>query len=356
MLVTIGLLVAVHVVLSRFLSINAWNMKIGFAFVAVFVGAYLYGPVAGALVGGLGDFMGAQLFPIGAYFPGFTLNCALTGVIFGILLFKRQSKLRIGIAVLLDQLVISMWLTPLWISILYGAAYLPLIISRLPQIGIMVAVQIAVILLLIGLIDRIRLKNMVEVPETVKDERREIRRERIAAREALSAADRERKSNAIVDTITGLKEYKEAKNILRYSPIKGEVDLARLEQKVKYTDKTLYYPLVVSATEMDALHPESDDAWREGFHSIKEPVREKSTLLKPEDCDLVICPCTAFDGQANRMGMGAGYYDRFLEKCNRAYIIAVAFECQKAPTVLPQEWDKPMDKVITEEREYIGKR
>ena len=63
-------------------------MKIGFAFVAVFVGAYLYGPVAGAVVGGLGDFLGAILFPIGAYFPGFTLNCALTGVVMGLLLYK----------------------------------------------------------------------------------------------------------------------------------------------------------------------------------------------------------------------------------------------------------------------------
>lgn len=356
MIVTIGLLVAVHIVLSRFLSINAWNMKIGFAFVAVFVGAYLYGPVAGALVGGLADIVGASLFPVGPFFPGFTLNCVLTGVIFGLLLHKKQSKPRVLLAVVLDQLGVSMWLTPLWISIVYGADYWPLIITRLPQIGTLVAAQITVILILIRIIDRLKLKNMIEIPEAVKDERREIRREKIAAREALSETDRIEKSNAIVDRIVELPQYRDAKNILIYSSIRGEVDLSSLEEKVKATDKTLYYPLVVSATDMDALHPESEDAWTEGFHNIKEPVREKSTQLQPEDFDLVICPCTAFDESGSRMGMGAGYYDRFLERCVKAHIIAAAFECQKADTVLPQEWDKPMDRIITEEREYNGQR
>ena len=39
---------------SRFFSINAWNLKIGFAFVPVFAAAYLYGPLVAGLVGALG--------------------------------------------------------------------------------------------------------------------------------------------------------------------------------------------------------------------------------------------------------------------------------------------------------------
>ena len=74
--------------------------------------------------------------------------------------------------------------------------------------------------------------------------------------------------------------------------------------------------------------------------------------LKPEDIDLVICPCTSFDEELGRMGMGAGYYDRYLEKCSGAHIVAVAFECQKADSVMRQEWDKPMEKVFTEEKIY----
>ena len=80
------MLVAVHVLLSRILSVNAWNIKIGLAFLPVYAAAYLYGPWVAALVGGIGDLVGALAFPIGPYFPGFTLSCALTGVIFGLLL------------------------------------------------------------------------------------------------------------------------------------------------------------------------------------------------------------------------------------------------------------------------------
>lgn len=78
-MVTCAALIAAAIVLSRFLSINAWNLKIGFTFVPVFIAAYLYGPIGGAVVGGIADFIGAILFPIGAYFPGFTLTCVITG-------------------------------------------------------------------------------------------------------------------------------------------------------------------------------------------------------------------------------------------------------------------------------------
>ncbi|MBR3375534.1 MAG: 5-formyltetrahydrofolate cyclo-ligase [Firmicutes bacterium] len=356
MLVTIGLLVALHIILSRFLSVNAWNMKIGFAFVAVFVGAYLYGPVAGAIVGGLGDFLGAILFPIGAYFPGFTLNCALTGVVMGLLLYKKQSPLRVVLTVIIDQLGISMWVTPLWISILYGSPYWPLIISRLPQIGIMLVVEIVVTFLMIQIMERIKASQMMaekEIPaDSIKEERKALRKSKIAARQALSEEDRAVKSAFIVDKIIESPEYKEAKNILIYSAIRGEVSLDGLKEYAERDGKTLAYPLVLSANEMTALVPKSVEDWTEGFHGIMEPKKETCAELKPEDIDLVICPCTSFDEKLGRMGMGAGYYDRYLEKCSGAHIVAVAFECQKADSVMRQEWDKPMEMVFTEEKIY----
>ena len=91
-MVTCAALIAAAIVLSRFLSINAWNLKIGFTFVPVFIAAYLYGPIGGAVVGGIADFIGAILFPIGAYFPGFTLTCVITGAVYGLLLHKKQIR------------------------------------------------------------------------------------------------------------------------------------------------------------------------------------------------------------------------------------------------------------------------
>ncbi len=57
----------------------------------VFIAAYLYGPIGGAVVGGIADFIGAILFPIGAYFPGFTLTCVITGAVYG-LFFAQEAN------------------------------------------------------------------------------------------------------------------------------------------------------------------------------------------------------------------------------------------------------------------------
>ena len=90
-LTTLALLTALEIVLSRFLSINAWNTKIGFSFVPIVAAAILYGPAAAGIVGALGDFIGAILFPIGAYFPGFTLTAFLTGCVFGLFLHRKEA-------------------------------------------------------------------------------------------------------------------------------------------------------------------------------------------------------------------------------------------------------------------------
>lgn len=144
-LATLGVLVALHIILSRFFSINAWNIKVGFAFVPVFIAAWAFGPVPAALVGGLGDFLGAILFPIGPYFPGFTLSCALMGIIFGVLLHKEQTVPRILAAVALEQFGVSLFLTSLWISMLYGSPYPALLSVRVVQAALLSGVEFVTI-------------------------------------------------------------------------------------------------------------------------------------------------------------------------------------------------------------------
>ena len=76
----LAILVALEVVLSRFLSINLWSNKIGFAFVPIAVTAMLYGPVTTGVTAAVADLIGALLFPSGAFFPGFTLTAFLNGM------------------------------------------------------------------------------------------------------------------------------------------------------------------------------------------------------------------------------------------------------------------------------------
>ena len=155
-LVTIALLVAMEVVLSRFLSISAWNIKIGFSFLPIVIGAILYGPIGGGLIGALGDLLGATLFPIGAYFPGFTLTAFLTGFVFGLFLYKTQSIPKVIAAVAVNQCVLSLCLNTLWISILYGSPYGPLFVTRIVQTLILVAVEIVTIVAVAKVMPRFR--------------------------------------------------------------------------------------------------------------------------------------------------------------------------------------------------------
>ena len=137
----IAMLAAMEVVLSRFLSINAWDLKIGFNFIPIVVAAMMFGPVCAGLVAALGDLIGALLFPIGAYFPGFTATAFITGVVFGLFLYKKQSYLRALIAVLINQLILGLLVNSYWISVLYGSPYLPLLYTRLIQCAILIPVQ-----------------------------------------------------------------------------------------------------------------------------------------------------------------------------------------------------------------------
>ncbi|MCI8634613.1 MAG: folate family ECF transporter S component [Eubacterium sp.] len=143
----VGILVAMEIILARF-SIHTWNLKIGFSFVPIVVAAIFYGPIAGGLVGAIGDVISAVLFPVGAYFPGFTLTAFLTGAVFGWFFRKNVSVLNVVFSVLIVQGVISQVLNTYWISFLYGSPYMPLFMTRLYQTAAMCVIQIAVILIL----------------------------------------------------------------------------------------------------------------------------------------------------------------------------------------------------------------
>ena len=146
-LVLLALLTALYIVLERFLSFSMWNMRIGFAFAALAIAGMVCGPLSAGLVGALGDILGMMLFPSGPYFPGFTLNAFLTGAVFGLFLHKTQNKERIFCAVAINQLVLSLFLQTLWISITYGASYKALLPTRLTQCLIMIPLQLIVLLI-----------------------------------------------------------------------------------------------------------------------------------------------------------------------------------------------------------------
>lgn len=148
-LVVMSVLTAVTIVFSRMLSYSVWNMRIGFSFLPIAVSAIVLGPLRTTIVSGLADCIGAILFPTGAYFPGFTLTAVLVGILYGLLLYQRQTIVRILIVVSVHQLLLSLLLNTYWLSILYQTSYLALLTTRLVQSTIMIIVEIVVIIALI---------------------------------------------------------------------------------------------------------------------------------------------------------------------------------------------------------------
>ena len=139
-------LLALDVVLTRLLAVNTPVMKIGLGFAAVALCAVLYGPWWAALVAALGDLVGALLFPTGAFFPGFTLTAACTGLIFGLCLYRRDKSLLWPIlAAALNVLLVSYLANTAMITYISGTPYTTLLKARAVQLAVMLPVQGAVL-------------------------------------------------------------------------------------------------------------------------------------------------------------------------------------------------------------------
>ena len=188
--------------------------------------------------------------------------------------------------------------------------------------------------------------------------RKALRKEKIAAREALSPEERAEKSRAICANILQTPEYAKAKTVFIYKFVKGEVQLKALEEANEALPaaerKTFLYPLCIEDRQMLAIEPGSadmgSDAWKKGAFGIPEPVLELGRVIPPADIDLVVSPCSSFDESGMRLGMGGGYYDRYLPKCTKADVMLVAYECQGCEAVPAEPWDVPVPCIVTEER------
>jgi len=146
LVVMIALFIALDVVLTRILSINTGVIRIGFGFVPIAICAMMFGPLWAAAAAALADIIGVFLFPMGAYFPGFTLSAAIVGLVFG--LFLRKSKggwPPILFAVVIICFGDILFLRTFWLTIITGNPFYVLLPMRLVQAAIMFIVQFTVL-------------------------------------------------------------------------------------------------------------------------------------------------------------------------------------------------------------------
>lgn len=132
MLVRMSLLIALNIILERYLSLRlpmlgVEGLRIGFGAVPVIFAGIFMGPVAGGLVGAVGDIVGFIVAPLGgAYVPHFTLTAALRGIIPGlIILLAGRGRREIGIfplflAISAVFVVVNILIWPYFMEIVFG--------------------------------------------------------------------------------------------------------------------------------------------------------------------------------------------------------------------------------------------
>lgn len=141
--VFLSLFIAMQVILTRFLSIQTPIIRIGFSFLPLALSAAMFGPVYAGIAAALADIIGMMLFPQGTYFPGFTFSAFLSGVLYGIVLYKKPiSIVRTALAVLIVSLFVDLSLNTLWLSVITGKAAYALLLPRAIKTVIMFPVQV----------------------------------------------------------------------------------------------------------------------------------------------------------------------------------------------------------------------
>mgnify|MGYP000866188143 FL=1 len=160
-MITLSMLIALQVVLTRIFSINAWNIRIGFGFIPMLFAALYFGTWEAVTVASLADIIGSLALSSYPYFPGYTFSIALSAFIFATILRKNKSSLSILLAVAVTQLICSLLLNSLWISINSGSALLPIMLTRLIQVGINGAMQFFTIQFMVFVLEkRFRLQEL----------------------------------------------------------------------------------------------------------------------------------------------------------------------------------------------------
>lgn len=180
-------------------------------------------------------------------------------------------------------------------------------------------------------------------------------------RRQLSGSYRKQAARAAAMQAKRLPLFRQAHRIAFYRAADGELDPMPLLEEAISMGKRCYLPV---------LHPLGHQrlwfaSWRPGealhanHYGIPEPAWHSHTLIRPWAIDLVIMPLVAFDNEGNRMGMGAGYYDRtFAWRRHRRYwcrplLAGYGYELQKIDRLEARPWDIPLDLIVTESRLYM---
>ncbi len=189
---------------------------------------------------------------------------------------------------------------------------------------------------------------------------RQLRKQTLAARNALSAEDLRKKSAAIGERLLALPEIRHSSNIFLYVSFRSEVQTTEILAKLLSMGKSVSVPITyVKERRLDAIRiTDPEQELVAGYCDIPEPRPEilVSNYVAPETIDAIILPGSVFDLRCGRFGYGGGFYDRFVSSVPSALRIGLAFDLQIVERAPLQDHDELLDMVVTETRLIRGPR
>ena len=151
------------------------------------------------------------------------------------------------------------------------------------------------------------------------------------------------------------------RKIALYRALPHEVSLHLLESYFADAGASLFYPKVMDSSKgvlqfFEALPPsKTQEQWHKNSLQIEEPPQDHP-LKDPRILDLVFVPGVVFGEKGERVGTGAGYYDRFLSQCSGILKVAFAFDFQVVKDLTQESWDQKVDWILTPQREFRSPR
>jgi 5-formyltetrahydrofolate cyclo-ligase len=153
------------------------------------------------------------------------------------------------------------------------------------------------------------------------------------------------KSGKIAQKLFRTSVFKQAKTVMFYKAIKGEVDTEQMIKAALKLGKIVVVPVCFPNRELLPCVLHQDARLVRGPYGIWEPVDKKP--VNPRDVDLVVVPGVGFTKKGKRLGRGKGYYDRFLKKLPSCTpTIGLAFDFQILPDLPTSKFDVNVKKVI----------
>lgn len=191
--------------------------------------------------------------------------------------------------------------------------------------------------------------------------KKELRKEVLQKRDALSIEERREKSKKITEQITSQEAFAQADVLLLFASYKSEVDTKAIFETAIEQKKEVYYPKIIGK-EMEFYRVFEQADLAEEVRGIREPlaIEENRYIPSEQKKVCVIMPGAVFDMEGNRIGYGGGYYDKYLKKLEAKMPkemmtkLAIAFDCQlvEIGKILSEEHDRKPDFLVTESRIY----